>query len=269
MNISGGSKFVAGPLPKHNLAPPGAPYSGLLECPLTDKIQKIVPGNGFNSTYPPTLFQCKSNVTSCRHVIGSATECFAATKAAVGKVTVETSQGASDTMAPGCTVTYDGAGEAKAFFNTKQTQQCCGAGVSALTGKAASLVSLEMTVTNGTTTITLTGPDKVWFGVGFFAQAMEDKPYAIIVDGAGAVSERVLASHMGSAASPAGSLLAPSVTVVHSTVKAGQRTVVLSRPSVGASAQHASFTMTNLEIPFINAIGSSATLTYHVNKTAS
>ena len=43
---------------------------------------------------------------------------------------------------------------------------------------------------------------------------MEDKPYAIIVDGNGGVSERVLASHMGSAASPAGSLLEPSIKVM-------------------------------------------------------
>ena len=44
MNISGGSKFVAGPLPKHSLSPANAPYSGLLECPMTDKIEKILPG---------------------------------------------------------------------------------------------------------------------------------------------------------------------------------------------------------------------------------
>ena len=62
-------------------------------------------------------------------------------------------------------------------------------------------------------------------------QAMEDTPYAIIVDGAGKVTERVLASHMGSAASPAGSLLTPSVTLVSSTVADGRRTVVVSRPA--------------------------------------
>jgi hypothetical protein len=63
MNISGGSKFVAGPLPKHSLAPANASYSGLLECPLTDRIQKILPGGnaGFNSSFPPTLFQCTSS----------------------------------------------------------------------------------------------------------------------------------------------------------------------------------------------------------------
>jgi len=66
---------------------------------------------------------------------------------------------------------------------------------------------------------------------------------------------------MGSAASPAGSLLAPSVTVVSSTVADGKRTVVLSRPSLGASEQHANFTLQDLHVPFINAIGSSPTLT--------
>ena len=94
-------------------------------------------------------------------------------------------------------------------------------------------------------------------------QAMEDKPYAIIVDGAGKVTERVLASHMGSAASPAGSLLPPSVTLVSSTVADGRRTVVVSRPALlGAGLQHANFTLLDVDIPFINAIGSSPTLSY-------
>jgi hypothetical protein len=77
-------------------------------------------------------------------------------------------------MASGCTVTY-GSTTTKAFFNTKQTAQCCGADVTTLKGRTASLVLLDMSVTNGTTTITLTGPADVWFGTGFFAQAMEDK----------------------------------------------------------------------------------------------
>jgi hypothetical protein len=71
--------------------------------------------------------------------------------------------------------------------------------------------------------ITLVGPDGVWYGVGFFAQSMNDKPYSIIVDGKGAVSERQMARHQ------AGTLLAPSVKVVSNIVTDGQRTVVLSR----------------------------------------
>jgi hypothetical protein len=51
-------------------------------------------------------------------------------------------------------------------------------GVTSLHGKTVSLVGLEMTINGvgGNVTITLTGPTTVWFGVGFFAQAMEEKP---------------------------------------------------------------------------------------------
>ena len=35
--------------------------------------------------------------------------------------------------------------------------------------------------------LTLTGPSNVWFGVGFNAGSMADKPYAVIVDGHGKV----------------------------------------------------------------------------------
>jgi hypothetical protein len=40
--------------------------------------------------------------------------------------------------------------------------------------------------------VTLLGTDGVWFGVGFGAinLTMEAEPYAIIVDGTGAVTER-------------------------------------------------------------------------------
>jgi len=35
-----GTKFVAGPEPKASCAPKGAVYSGVLECPCTDRITK-------------------------------------------------------------------------------------------------------------------------------------------------------------------------------------------------------------------------------------
>merc|ERR1712194_750521 len=53
------------------------------------------------------------------------------------------------------------------------------------------------------------------------------------------------------------------------TVLAGKRTVVLTRSSLGATKQHASFTLQDLQVPFINAIGSGSNLSYHINKTAS
>jgi hypothetical protein len=64
MNITG-SKFVPGPYPKHSLAPvtgPDAHYSGIFECPLTSRIQKIYSGggSGFNDTYAAKIFGCGS-----------------------------------------------------------------------------------------------------------------------------------------------------------------------------------------------------------------
>jgi hypothetical protein len=47
MNLTG-SPFVSGPVPRASLAPlsgPDALYSGLLECPITTRIQKIHDGS--------------------------------------------------------------------------------------------------------------------------------------------------------------------------------------------------------------------------------
>jgi len=112
---------------------------------------------------------------------------------------------------------------------------------------------------DGTTAnITLSGPAGAWFGVGFAAGAMADQPYALIVDGAGAVAERKLADH------GPGVLLAPSVTVLASAVTAaGVRMVTLSRPVAGASAQHYSLPAAPGAIPLILATGNSAALAYH------
>ena len=276
MDISGGSRFVPGPLPKHSLAPSRSLYSGVLECPITDRVQKTVrSGKGFNSTFAPTIFQC-SNATAplhhCKHVIATAEECFAAAAKAVahcGKVT--TAEGASDMKAAGCTVTQhdDGKGSgpaASAFFNTKaDSNHCCGAEVQQLTGQTDSLVVVELSVSiTNNASITLTGPGGVWFGIGFFAQSMADDPYTIVVDGTGAVTERRIANHA------AGTLLAPSVAVVSNVVgSGGLRTVVLSRPAQGATKEHATFTMTDLNVPFISAVGVTSSLSYHKNKTAS
>lgn len=62
MNLTG-SAFVPGPYPKSGnfLAPitgPDAIYSGLLECPLTDRIQRTVDGAaGFNDSYQVVGFE--------------------------------------------------------------------------------------------------------------------------------------------------------------------------------------------------------------------
>jgi hypothetical protein len=74
------------------------------------------------------------------------------------------------------------------------------------------------------------------------------------------VTERKLADQ-----SP-GTQLADSVTVVSSSVNNGTRTVVLTRPLAGKTADHYSFTTDTVALPFINAIGSGPTFSYHKDK---
>ena len=345
MNISGGSPFVPGPLPKNSLAPTGpeARYSGLLECPLTDRVEKIIKGGpGYNSTFDRTIFPCGGGggggggkPQQCVHAITTAEACFDAaqnkmdggqlpsTAAGAGKK-IKTVQAASDSLAPGCSVGWASDGSLIAFFNTNsKSAACCGADVDLLSGRTppstppdaahggggsggggggddsggggddgaeSSLVDVQLAVSNHTVTITLGGPDNVWFGVGFYAQEMFDAPYAIIVEdgggngtttttgggggggGGGAaaaaaatvkVTERRLADHA------AGELLAPVVEVRSSQVAGGRRSVVLTRPRIGPSAKHANFSMTDLNVPLITALGSSPVFAYHRNKTAS
>jgi hypothetical protein len=57
-------------------------------------------------------------------------------------------------------------------------------------------VSVALDPAKDTATITLAGPADVWFGVGFNASAMKDRPWAITVEGAGEVSERRLADQV-------------------------------------------------------------------------
>jgi hypothetical protein len=111
MNISGGSKFVPGPLPKHSLSPRGrdALYSGILECPLTDKVLKTIEGgDGFNSTFTADIFECSGSSNGCSHVVGTAAECFSSAMSLDGiraGVDFHTSEVASDTLPSGCSVT--------------------------------------------------------------------------------------------------------------------------------------------------------------------
>jgi hypothetical protein len=88
-------------------------------------------------------------------------------------------------------------------------------------------------------------------------KVMADTPYTIVVLGNGSVQERRLADHLE------GTLLPPSVTVVSNSVTGGLRTVVLTRKLAGASPLHYTFDPSALLISFINAIGSTPSLSYH------
>lgn len=252
-------KFVPGPEPRTSLAPKDIKdhiYSGLLECPLTTRIKKNT-----GATY------ATQTSGTCSHGIVTASECFvAATK--VGLTLNFTDTAGMNSQAPnGCSIQVSSDGKSGvAYFNELANSSVeCAAGAKELVGTASSLVtvSVALNVSTQYATITMVGPSDVWFGVGFNAQEMKDAPWAIIVDGTGNVTERKLADQ-----SP-GTQLDSSVTVQSSSVNAGVRTVVMTRPMKGKSSDYYTFSASGGTLNFINALGSGPTLAYHKSKTAS
>jgi hypothetical protein len=97
----------------------------------------------------------------------------------------------------------------------------------------------------------MTGPDGLWFGIGFDAKVMQERPYTIIVDGYGNVTERRLGNHMP------GTNITSTITVLSNDVKDSIRTVVMKRDMVLNEPKlkgYYNFTL-NDEINIISAVG--------------
>ena len=252
-----GADFVAGPLPKASQAPPNASYSGLLECPCTDRIVKKI----------KTIYSAITKDT-CPTVLTNATECYAAAVSMGASAKAPQSTVSEKTIPSGCSIVRTADGSETIYFNTEPQGAACGGG-SQYSGKAMALnksvsMSISLDATKGQATITLSGPSEVWFGVGLNAQAMSDLPYAIIVNGSGQVQERKLANH------DPGVQIADSITVTSNTVNNGVRTLVMTRPMKGATANHFTFAPADQStLPFISAIGSGPVFTRHKFKGVS
>lgn len=275
------SKFVPGPVPRNSWAPVEGPDaiceldkapcrcrmtfvshplsffldSGLLECPLTTRVRKVL-----NANY------ALQDLGQCSNSIETSAECFEAVRK-VMDTNISSTKVVNDPSLPsGCTVETSPVGGVTALFNQATKAGDCGTGASgSLIGAATSLVDLSIHVdaASDLVEITITGPVEVWFGVGFNATAMADEPWAIIIDGAGNVTERKLMDQ-----SP-GTALASSVTVKSHTVINGVRTVSVTRPLAGKGPAYFNFPTGLSQLPFINAIGSGPTLAYHKNKAPS
>ena len=125
-------------------------------------------------------------------------------------------------------------------------------------------IQVEFALTHDTKTavLTLTGPANVWFGLGFGGSSMNDKPYAIIVDGNGNVTERKLANH------GPGTQLNTSIVVVSNIVKENVRILELHRPVKGLSKDHFSLPTKPGDLNMISAVGDSIQLAYHKTRTS-
>ena len=250
MDLVSGEPFVPGPLPRNSWAPPGATYSGLLECPLTTRVTKVFDSDASLQT----TGSCKINTTF-------ADECYSNAKAVIGKAAhnAKTATGDDATKPAGCSVSMVGT-DIQIFYNTAAQGAPCGVAKDGSVGGAIDSVAqfkVHIDSAKDQATITASGPATEWFGIGFGAQAMKQKPWAIIMEGNGNVTERQLADQ-----SP-GTLLKSSVTVVSNTVADGKRTVVMTRALKGVSAEYFTFDENVATIPMINAVGSGPLLAFH------
>eukprot|EP01065_Artemidia_motanka_P015646 TRINITY_DN19389_c0_g1_i1.p1 TRINITY_DN19389_c0_g1~~TRINITY_DN19389_c0_g1_i1.p1 ORF type:complete len:751 (+),score=147.28 TRINITY_DN19389_c0_g1_i1:315-2255(+) len=250
-----GSGRRGGPLPRASKAPPNASYSGLLECPCTDRIKKTLAGH------------LAQNAGVCAAPVFGAAECFAAAVELdvpnlVANVTV------SDASAPpGCSVVPK-AGSFTAVFNSavNSTAPCGQSSTPTHTqGRSSSLVSVDLDVDAAADTVTLqlSGKDGKWFGVGFNASKMADAPYAVIVLGNGTVVERQLGDHAP------GTVLQRQVVVTGSVTKDGIRTVVLRRSLKGITPAHYSFSASVVSLPIITALGGTPQFAQHIARASS
>jgi hypothetical protein len=244
------TSFVPGPLPRASQAPKDASYSGLLECPMTTRLERVV-----DTTYFISDNSCQENETilSMEQCLSAMSDILEDQHVILRNQTIH-----SEKLPPRCSARmYDGV--ADVYFNLDSfagSNHCRNDddGDDTVLGETKALnISLNVRVDTHLTNITLIGPSSVWFGVGFDAQNMGDEPYTIVVDGTGSVTERKLGNHQ------AGTLLNSSVTVISSTVQNNRRTIVLSRPSVGDT-----YTFKNVSkvMNLIFAVGSSSSFSY-------
>ena len=126
-------------------------------------------------------------------------------------------------------------------------------------------VKLELDTKGKKATITMSGPDGKYFSVGFNSPnfAMSDKPYTIVVDGTGNVSERKLGDH------DPGTVIEQSVSVTSNTVEDGVRTVTMVRDLAGKTSDHYTFDPSVSSLPVISASGSGSVFAYHGPKLRS
>ena len=248
-----GPDFRADLLPKASAAPPNASYSGLLECPCTDRIERKVEQTFTTQTSG-----------SCPININNASVCFQAA-ASVGPGSPSTNETVEDIKLPaGCSVVHHSNGTSTALYNeaAQSTAQCVGGNV--FQGElsvvpAQTSTRLHLDSASKVATITMSGPNGKWFSAGFNAPnfGMKDKPYTIVVDGTGNVSERKLGDH------DPGTVLAASLSVTANKVVDGVRTVTMTRELQGKTSDHFTFDPSATSLAIISASGLAGVFAYH------
>ena len=291
-------EFMAGPQPVNSWAPrhdsnPATVYSGLLECPCTDRITKVVEGGA--ATIKTTGDATCGGSSGADNFV-DAKSCYAGAVASLSELVqfglkiTPLAVTENDPHRPtGCSVsitsTQPGSGlprgfvnplNATVFWNTDLTSELpCGA-ASATTKKQLTLwggvkksvtddVGLNFQFNATTLLLTISAPQDVWVGVGFNASTMLVGTYAIVVDGDGDVSEHILGTESEGTTLPEPS----SIEIAQTSVASGRRVTRLVVPLSNVTKTRVDFEelLATGALPIITALGSGKKFAYHASKS--
>ena len=183
-------------------------YSGLLECPCTDRIVKIIDGEAAVVKADQTC-EPSEQISGSDSCFEGAVATLAPLRAFGMTVDPEVQRVDSESLPPGCSATIHPAHgtspfhhplNATVYFNTHSNSTTkCGATSREMTtfvgGSKRSAVDdlgVCVEVNSSTLLLTLAAPSDNWHAIGFNASTMADGTYAIVVDGFGIVSEHRL-----------------------------------------------------------------------------
>ncbi|KAG7355191.1 stress up-regulated Nod 19 domain containing protein [Nitzschia inconspicua] len=261
--------FLPGPLPRSSRIRDGvAGYNPLLECPCSDRLIKQ-----WGMTYTIDEGSCNGGDMS------NATECFSAAKQLIPSMKVVTKNETfhNNSLPMGCTANIDEEGTLYVVWNSLDGHSVDTSSFGTLqlqtpsktvigVAKGVVDITVSMNPEDDMVTITLTGPEDKWFGVGFGTDSMCVKmeadecptggPYAIIIKGEN-VEERRLHYH------GMGRRIESSVVTKSNIVDGSLRTVQLQRSLEGISSDHFTFDVDMNEMKMITATGCSLKFAQH------
>ena len=284
-----GTEFMPGPLPKSSQIPSTAGFSGLLECPCSDRIEKI-----WNMTY---VLQ-DTIAHTCGTPVQSQQECFESVSHVVQSSDIRLHGDFYDTSLPdGCSLIQQKDGTTDVYWNvwssdgsylknedyakkinTKLAMELQHKDVRVkdsfstekndMVAFAAGQVNVTVAVqqpgvdqddATDAVIIMIVGPPDKWFGVGFGSDTMcnhmqsdecpDGGPYAIVIQG-DHVEERQLGYHgPGTAISNTTSTSSSHLKIHRNEIVGDNRTVVLTRSRHGGS-----FTFDTVNTPTLDII---------------
>ena len=235
--------FHPGLLPKSSTAPINAYYSGLLECPCTDRINKTIYHNYINSLN-----------TKCTNNINNETNCMIQ-GLKFGKRIFNIIN--STNFPEGCSFN-----NTDINYNNYKSNKNCSNKIDNYSSKVylSSLnITLNLKVKEDFVYINLTGPADVWFGIGFNAHNMNDLPYTIIVN------DNLMEVKLGNHNS--GKILNNTLEVISNNIIDNTRIVYFKRLKYGLTSDYYSFTNNKGSINIIGAIGKNKIYSYHKKRT--